>query len=198
MQLAAKHPLVEIRLDLMKLDIRKIELLAMQCRRWVVTCRPGSYTEDERTVQLSAAIHAGATYVDVEYDAEPGYRQALIDLAKRRNCSVIISYHHMELTPDVEIMEKIIQYAQAMGADIVKIAVTANSPADCARVMSLYEHHQSLIAFAMGEAGKITRVAAPLLGADFTYASIDETCFTAPGQLTASQLEVIYRLFIDN
>ena len=192
---ASAWPLVEIRLDLIHhLDPEKIDILAMQCRQWIATCRPGKYTERERTVLLAAAIRAGATYVDIEYEAEPDYRQTLIDLAKDHHCKVIISYHNFESTPDVNTLNQIIRHATVMGADCVKLAVTACSEADCARIMSLYGQHNHLIAFAMGEAGKITRVAAPFLGADFTFASVDEAHLTAPGQLTASQMEMIYRV----
>jgi len=195
MQLALKFPLVEIRLDLIKLDPPKIEMLAMQCRQWIATCRPGNLAERERTTLLAAAIRSGATYADIEYEAESDYRQTLVDLAKRLQCKVIISYHNFESTPDDDTLDQIINRSTEMGADCVKIATTANSPADCARIMSLYSRHKHLVAFAMGDAGKITRVAAPLLGADFTFASVDEARLTAAGQLTVSQMEVIYRIF---
>ncbi len=197
LQAAAARPLVEVRLDLMSLDPEKIDILAMQCREWIATCRPGKYTERERMIQLSAAIRAGAAYVDIEYEAEPNYRQPLIDLAREYRCNVIISYHHFESTPDTDILHQIIEQSKNMGADRVKIAVTAQSPADCARVMALYEQYDKLIAFAMGDLGKITRIAAPLLGADFTFASVDEAHLTAPGQLTVAQMETVYRI-LDN
>ena len=195
LQLASAWPLVEVRLDMLRLDPEKIEILAMQCRQWIATCRPDeNLTERERTVLLSAAIRAGATYVDIEYDAGPDYRQTLVDLAKEHQCKVIISYHNFESTPDTDTLERIIRHSVVMGADCVKIAVTATSPTDCSRVMSLYSQHDNLVAFAMGDAGKITRIAAPFLGAGFTYVSASEAHLTAPGQLTASQMEVIFRI----
>ena len=198
LQVAATWPLVEVRLDLMKLYLEKIEILAMQCRQWIATCRPGNHTEQERTTLLAAAIHAGATYIDIEYESESAYRQTLIDLAKQYRCKVIISYHNFESTPDIDAMNQIIRHSVVMGADCVKLAVTANSTTDCARVMSLYSRHNHLVAFSMGEAGKITRVAAPFFGADFTFVSVDEAHLTASGQLTASQMEVIYHILSEN
>ena len=197
LQLASACPMVEIRLDMFQLDPEKIEILAMQCRQWIATCRQGTLTERERTVLLSAAIRSGATYVDIEYEAEPVYRQTLVDLAKQFQCNVIISYHDFGTTPDADTLNRIITRSFEMGANCVKLAVTANSPADCARVMSLYARHDHIVAFAMGDIGKITRVAAPFLGAEFTYATVDEAHLTAPGQLTASQMEVIYRIIGD-
>jgi 3-dehydroquinate dehydratase-1 len=194
LRLAATFPLVEVRLDLFKLDLPKIELLATQCRQWIATCRPGKLTDYERGVLLSAAIRSQAAYVDIEYEADPVYRRQLIELAKKYRCKVIISYHNFDLTPNVNTLSRIIKRSKMAGADCVKLAVTANSPADCAKIMSLYGKHDNLIAFAMGDAGKITRIAAPFLGAEFTFASVDEKHITAPGQLTASQMEAVYRI----
>ena len=193
-QLASALPLVELRLDLLPLDPAKIALFAGHCRQWIAACRPGELAERERKALLEAAIRSGAAYADIEYEAEAAYRQSLIDLARQYQCKVIISYHNFESTPDADTLNRIIRHATVMGADCVKIAVTANAPADCARIMSLYEKHDRLVAFAMGEIGIITRIAAPLLGATFTFASVDEAHLTAPGQLTASQMEVIYRI----
>jgi len=194
MQLASAFPLVEIRLDLLKLNPQKIELLAMQCRQWVATCRPGNLNDYERTVLLPAAIRSGATYMDIEYEAETDYHHQLIELAKKLRCKVIVSYHNFEETPDVFILDQIIKQSIRDGADLVKIATMANSPADCAKIMSLYSNHSNLIAFAMGNAGKITRIAAPFLGAEFTFASADVEHLTAPGQLTATQMEDIFKI----
>jgi len=195
MQLASIWPFVEVRLDLLKVDPPKIDLLAMQCRKWIATCRPACHlTERERTVFLAASLRSGATFVDIEFEAQQEYYQPLIDLAKKYLCKSIISYHNFETTPDTDTLNRIIQQSLSMGADVVKIAVTANSPADCARVMSLYEHNEHLVAFAMGDIGKITRIAAPFLGAEFTFASVDESHLTAPGQLTALQMEMIYQI----
>ena len=187
--------MVEIRLDLIQdIDIQKIELLSKHCRQWIATCRPGNLPDDKRSELLEASIRSGAAYVDIEYEAEPDYRRALVELAGKHRCKVIISYHNFESTPDADALHRIIRHSTVMGADCVKLAVTANSPADCARIMSLYEQHERLVAFAMGEAGRITRIAAPLLGAEFTFASADEAHLTAPGQMTASQMEEIFRM----
>ena len=193
-KLASMFPLVEIRLDLLKLVPENIDVLSMQCRQWIATCRAGKHTERERTVLLAASIRANAKYVDIEYEAEQEYRKTLIDLAKKYQCKVIISYHDFESTPDIDTLNQIIRKSKEMGADYVKLAVAANSTADCAQILSLYAHHDNIIAFAMGEIGKITRIAAPFLGAKFTFASVDEAHKTAPGQLTASEMETVLRL----
>ena len=86
--------------------------------------------------------------------------------------------------------------AAAMGADIIKIACMARCADDCLRIMSLYHSAASrpLTAFAMGDAGRITRFAAPLLGAPFTYAAIASDAVSAAGQFTAAQMQDMYRI----
>jgi 3-dehydroquinate dehydratase / shikimate dehydrogenase len=51
---------------------------------------------------------------------------------------------------------------------------------------------QPLIAIAMGEAGKITRILGPAYGSQWTYGSIGTE--TAPGQIPVRDLEEIYRV----
>ena len=117
LRLAAMYPFVEIRLDLLKIDPEKIDILALQCRQWIATCRPGKQTDRERTTLLSAAIRFAATYIDIEYESTPEYRQPLINLAKNHNCKVIISYHNYDATPRTGTLNQIIQNATDMGAD---------------------------------------------------------------------------------
>jgi len=47
----------------------------------------------------------------------------------------------------------------------------------------------------MGQKGKITRVAAPLLGAPFAYASFKPGSETAEGQLDRKSLKTILKYF---
>jgi 3-dehydroquinate dehydratase-1 len=194
MEWAAMFPLVEIRLDLMQLDEKKIQQLAGKCRQWVATCRQGKYADGERAAQLTAAIRAGATYVDIEYEAEETYRNPLVEIAKNSGVQVIISYHNFDTTPEIPTLTAIIEQSLNMGADWVKLAVTAHSPADAANIMSLYGQYSRLIAFAMSDAGKISRIAAPFLGAPFTFAAISDIRPTAPGQLSADQMQKIFEI----
>jgi 3-dehydroquinate dehydratase type I len=60
--------------------------------------------------------------------------------------------------------------------------------------MALYEKNKNIIAFCMGQIGTITRIAAPLLGADFTYAALESKLATAPGQLIVDEMKDIYKM----
>lgn len=192
-ELLYKLECAEIRLDLMELTEEEVEqVFSIPCTT-VATCRPGKYADDERKHLLIKAIRHGAQYVDIEFEADPRLINAIREEAEDKGVKLIISYHDFHKTPSYEELERIIIQSRVMGADLVKIAVMAKSRDDCATILSLYHKHKDIIAFGMGEEGIITRVAAPLLGADFTFAALDESQATAPGQLTIEKMEKIYK-----
>lgn len=194
--------LAEIRLDgadLSPAEIREIFSLPLKL---IATCRPnpGMPTGEQRKKALLTAVEAGAGYVDIEIEAAPDFKKELIRAARLRGCRVIISYHNYENTPPKSQLEAIIGQCFSGGGDIAKIACRVNSLSDSARILSLYDreidkgNNRQIIAIGMGEQGKITRAAAPLLGAPFTYASPAGGGETAPGQLDKETLERVYEL----
>jgi 3-dehydroquinate dehydratase I len=187
----SKTEFAEIRIDQLDLsDEQFCSLFAMK-KKSIATCRPGK-DDDQRLALLKLAIESGAGYVDIEYESDVTFRTELLNYAHSHQTIAIISYHNFESTPGIKELNNIIDQSFKWGADRVKITTTATSQADCARVLSLYENYKNLIAFCMGKLGSITRVAAPLLGAEFTYASVNKSLETAPGQLSVDGLIDIY------
>jgi 3-dehydroquinate dehydratase type I len=190
--------MAELRLDLMQLDLEQVGQLLRHPALTVATCREGTFGNDERSQQLQFAIRHGASYVDIEVEADEAYRRALVEVAKRHGCKVIISYHNFEQTPGAPEMRQIIADCRSMSADVVKLVTTARSAHDSAKVLSLYEGEENLVAFAMGDAGKITRVACLYLGAPFTYASPALGLEAAPGQIAAERMSLILQQLDDS
>lgn len=188
----SKSDFVEIRIDQLDLSESQLEALCAMKKNTIATCRPGPYNDEKRMSLLKLAIDSGAGYIDIEYEAPEDYRQELVDFARKKNAIIIVSYHNFEETPERFELEHIIDKMELMGANMVKLATMANSKADNARILSLYENHTNLIAFCMGKIGMITRVAAPLLGSEFTYASLNRKLATAPGQLTYDEFLDMY------
>jgi 3-dehydroquinate dehydratase-1 len=62
---------------------------------------------------------------------------------------------------------------------------------DNARLLGLLDLGVPLVVVGMGRLGRLTRIAAPLLGSLFTYASLGAGRETADGQLDAASLERI-------
>jgi 3-dehydroquinate dehydratase I len=187
-----KTEFAEVRIDQLELTEEQLASLFSIKKKTIATCRAGKIEEPRRLALLKHALDSGAGYVDIEYESNSVYRKELIYTARANEAKVIISYHNFEMTPPEKALNKIIRESIKLGANLVKITTTAKTAADCARVMALYEKHENLIAFCMGKIGSITRIAAPLLGAEFTYASLDSNLATAPGQLNFEEMIDIY------
>lgn len=178
-------PMAEIRMDITPLAPGEVEAVFASPLPLVATFRPGKRPDSERAGALKAAIAAGAAFVDIEADARPAYRRELVRAARERGCRVIISTHSGRRPPGTERLARIRDGSFRLGADIVKIVYRAGSAADCARLLSLYATPRGnrVIALGTGRQGVATRLAAPLLGAPFTYASLRPGRETAEGQL---------------
>jgi len=109
--------------------------------------------------------------------------------------AVIVSSHNYESTPpDVE-LDAAVAAAWEAGADIVKIATTAQSFADARRVLGLLERRKGpTVALAMGEHGVVSRVLAGKYGGFLTFGALDAARQSAPGQPTCAELRGRYRL----
>ncbi|MDR2423202.1 MAG: type I 3-dehydroquinate dehydratase [Prevotellaceae bacterium] len=183
----------EIRLDLSSIDGEEIRRLFSCGKPLIATCREGAYGKNQRLERLTAAICAGAAFVDVETEADDDFRATVVALAKQHGCRVIISFHDFEGTPSVAKLEATVEQCRAQGADIVKLVTTACTTADSSKVLSLYSRfpNLSLIAFAMGCKGLITRVACLYLGAPYTYVAISDDRTVASGQISLVRMKNI-------
>jgi 3-dehydroquinate dehydratase / shikimate dehydrogenase len=166
-----KHAdLVELRLDTVS-DPDVAGALAGRRLPVILTCRAawegGSFkgSEDERRRLLEQAIDQGAEFVDIEWQAR--FEDLIARTSGRR---IVLSSHDFEKTP-CDLPER----ARAMrstGAEVIKIAATANRLTDCLRLLELASasDRERTILIAMGEAGLISRVLPGKFGSAWTYA----------------------------
>ena len=77
-----------------------------------------------------------------------------------------------------------------------KIITTAQELEDNLTVLQLISEFPEvkLISFAMGPLGFLSRVLCPLVGGEFTYASIEKGKESAQGQITVRDLVKIYEM----
>ena len=176
-------PFAEIRLDRMHLSSTEVAAVFSGHKRLIATCRPGEAPKEERKGLLLAAIDSGAAYVDVEVDAEASFRDEIKARARKAGCTVIVSFHDHSKTPEREELAARVATCFEAGADIAKIACRAHTDRDNARLLGLLDHGGKIVVVAMGAKGRIVRVAAPLLGSPFTFASLSEGRETAEGQM---------------
>ena len=183
--------MAEIRLDLNDFTEGDIRQIFSHNTPTIATCRPDVKGTDYQLWQLEAAIKAGAKYVDIEIETKQAQLNSIIALAQENSCKVIVSYHNFDNTPGLKELYNIMDQCFNRGADIAKIVTQSNSQNDNARLLSLYSDERPLVALGMGDLGKLTRIVAPLLGAEFTFAAMDEGKATAPGQIRYSDMIAI-------
>ncbi len=161
----------------------------------------------EAEAKLITAIHAGAAFADLEIEAPPMMSKRLRRETRESGTVFVRSYHDFSGTDSVEALRALTEKCFAIGADIAKIVTTAvpDIPgndsrqtegsglvqnASVFRVLSLYDHFDpaKLIAFAMGEPGKESRIQCLAKGAPYTYAALNEDEAAAPGQMSTEEM----------
>lgn len=175
--------MAEIRLDLALLEEEQIKAVFSAHDKLIATCREGEYNDLERARLLEIAVLHGAAWIDVEADASPQFRERMIKLASSSGTALILSRHYYTHTPGQEELTGAVDEMLGDGADIAKIAAQVNEPSDAARLLSLYTVPGKIVSIGMGPLGVITRIAAPFLGAPFTFASAGDDLSTAGGQI---------------
>ncbi len=159
---------------------------------------PGS--ERERIALLKQAVALGADLVDIEArTAKPLLKELKAEIERHGSrAQLIISHHDLKATPSEGALRKRFDCCNEIGADIVKICTYAREMEDNLRVLGLIPYArkrgQTIIAFCMGEKGRISRVMAPLLGSYLSYASLDKGAESAPGQLTIRETREILKI----
>jgi 3-dehydroquinate dehydratase type I len=197
--------LLELRIDTMQ-RVQLKKLLARNEEGLLVTNRKkaegGNFSgeEKERVSFLMEAVELGAGYVDLEIGTDKALIAALqkkIQACEDRS-KLILSYHHLDGTPSVKDLRKELEEGYRAGADIVKIVPRAKKIEDNLSVLSLLpfarRSQKEIIAFCMGERGRISRVMAPLMGSYLTYASLTKGEESAPGQMTVKELNQIFKI----
>lgn len=190
--------MAEIRLDRCPLDIEEIEsLFSSSDTPLVATCRvvdDGNGTWEEAEEKLTAAVEAGAAFLDLEIEAPKEVGKRLRRACTEYGTTMIRSSHFFAGTPSDDVLRNTVEKCRKFGGEIVKIAAMAKSGEDVARVLGLFSQEQTtqrqaeLIAFSMGETGRASRLECLRLGSPFTYAALNDNEAAAPGQWTYSEM----------
>lgn len=187
--------LFEVRIDL--IGDGWTELVKQLNRPWIACNRSaeegGKWEGDEarRIDELVKATKLGADIVDIELNTR-NLKAAIPVIKKKAKC--LLSFHELEKTPSLDRMKGIVQRELEAGADICKVITTAQRLEDNLTVLQLIAEFPKtkIVSFAMGPLGLASRILCPLVGSDFTYASIEEGKESAPGQITARELRKLY------
>jgi 3-dehydroquinate dehydratase/shikimate dehydrogenase len=182
---------VELRLDFRATAVDFKRLVPFTQCAWLATSRrpqdggrwPG--TEEERQIVLRQAIVSGAfEWVDLETDIADSIRR--FGSVKR-----VVSYHNMIETPAD--LEQIYERMLKQDADVYKLAVMAQHPADNVRVLQLQKNApKPTLAFCMGDIGFPSRFLAVKYGAPWVYAAFNKERGVAPGMPSVEEFKTTY------
>jgi 3-dehydroquinate dehydratase/shikimate dehydrogenase len=191
---------IELRIDhFEKIDLEALKIFIQSCTLPVMfTVRRNDQggvfrgTEEERLALLESLCALQPAYLDLEYDVPSDFRKKLFD--GYPNVSFLSSYHDFSQTPqDLSVIFKKIKTPHA---HIYKMAFAAKSSLDALRLLEFMQSHtanEKIIGITMEEEGKLSRILAPIAGSFLTYATMTEGHSTAPGQITAKEMQEIYR-----
>ena len=189
--------LFEVRIDLIGDGWQ--ELIKQLNKPWIACNRKadegGNWKKDEakRVDELLKATELGAEMIDIELRTA-NLAETIRLIKPRTKC--LVSFHDLQGTPSFDEMKKIVQRQLESGADLCKVVTTAQSFTDNITVLQLISAFPDtkVVSLAMGHLGSVSRILCPLVGGDFTYASIGTGKESAPGQVTVTDLRKIYEM----
>ncbi|WP_279081419.1 type I 3-dehydroquinate dehydratase [Lactobacillus apis] len=129
--------------------------------------------------------------VDIELFHEEKRIESLVSEAKNYNVVVIMSNHDFEKVPAKDVIEFRLKKMANLGADVPKLACMPHNVED---VLTLLEatnevHNEienPIITMAMGDIGKVTRIAGQVFGSSLSFGAVGKS--SAPGQLSIEEL----------
>ena len=190
----------EVRFDFLKADQipDALEMIKKYLKRIVCTLRPkgegGKFDGDEK--QRIAILKLIAEYnpflLDVEFDTLKK-NASLAKYLKSTGTVLLVSWHDFKKTPSSQNLDKRLKQMSRFSSHL-KIVTTAKKIDDSTRMLELYakKGENTLISFAMGDLGRISRILCLYLGSPYTYVSLGKA--VAPGQFSIGEIKRIINL----
>ena len=202
--------MLEIRLDTLFLSgtlvlekIKKINLPVIltirhsnekkpQCR--YCSSDTNIFTESKR-LSLFLRYIPSVEYIDIEFNA--CIRNEIVDIAKKYQKKIIISYHNFDTCPSDVKINKMIKQCEKIDGTIFKIATKLMCLSSALKFMqycSSYRIQEQLIFIPMQKTGILFRIFGFLYGVNFTYGTLS-TQDSFIGQLSIQDIAHYHNIF---
>ncbi len=195
-----KSDYVEIRFDFLKAEQipQVLETVKKDLKKIVCTLRPktegGKFAgkEKERLSILKLIAEYNPFLLDIEFNTMKQNKN-LVKYLKTTKTKLLISGHDFKKTPSLTELKKKLNQMRKFSSN-VKIVTTAKSTEDSTRVLQLYSKKENinLIAFTMGNPGRVSRILSLYLGSPYIYVSLGKP--VAPGQFSLDEVKRIINL----
>jgi len=192
-----KSDYAEVRFDFLKTDEipKTLEIIKKDLKKVVCTLRPKSEGgkfeggEKERIAILKLIAAYDPFLLDIEFNTIKKNKE-LARYLKSTKTKLLVSWHDFKKTPKFSELKSMMDQMTKFSHN-VKIVTTAKSVDDSTRVLQLYSKNEknNLIAFAMGDSGRVSRILCLYLGSPYTYVSLGKP--VAPGQFSVDEVKKI-------
>jgi 3-dehydroquinate dehydratase-1 len=195
-----KSDYAEIRFDFLKTEEipQTLEDIKYELKKVVCTLRPKSEggkfegSEKERISTLKLIAEYNPFLLDIEFNTIKKNKE-LAKYLKSTKTKLLISWHDFKKTPKFSELKNKMNLMSKFSHN-VKIVTTAKSAKDSTTTLQLYSQNKksNLIAFAMGDNGRLSRILCLYLGSPYTYVSLGKPI--APGQFSVDEVKKIISL----
>ena len=192
-----KSDYAEIRFDFLNPNLvpDALQQIKKDLRKCVCTLRPvsegGKFEggEKNRISIIKLIAEYNPFLLDVELNTLSKNKN-LRRYLKNTGTDILVSWHNFKQTPSNSALKKKLTQMKKISNNI-KIVTMAKSINDATQVLSLYKNNNTkLIAFSMGNYGRISRILCLFLGSPYTYASLGKPI--APGQFSVDEVNSIF------
>jgi len=184
----------EIRFDFLNPESipETLDMIKKDLKKCICTLRPSSEggrfsgTEKNRISIIKLIAEYNPFLLDIEFNTIKKNKN-LLRYLKSTNTDLLVSWHNFKQTPNASMLKK--QYFKMKKfSNNIKIVTTAKTVNDIPKILSLYDNKNTgLIAFCMGDIGKVSRLLSLFLGSPFTYVSLGKPI--AVGQLKLDEVK---------
>ena len=192
-----KSDYAEIRFDFLNPNTvpDALQLIRKDLRKCVCTLRPVSEggkfagSEKNRISIIKLIAEYNPFLLDVELNTLTKNKN-LRRYLKNTGTGILVSWHNFKQTPSISVLKKKLAQMKKISNN-VKIVTMAKSINDATQVLSLYKNNDTkLIAFSMGNYGRVSRILCLFLGSPYTYVSLGKP--VAPGQFSVDEVKSIF------
>lgn len=153
-------------------------------------------SDDAYAALLQQAVQSGLIdALDIEYFRCQDDMELVMELAKEKGVTIVMSSHDFQKTPPLEELKQRLLAMKRRGADVAKLACMPQCAADVLTLLQATEHVKSLypdeplITMSMGQLGVISRISGEVFGSAMTFGTVGTA--SAPGQLDAADLRQV-------
>ena len=192
-----KSDYAEIRFDFLNPNTvpDALQLIRKDLRKCVCTLRPVSEggkfagSEKNRISIIKLIAEYNPFLLDIELNTLTKNKN-LRRYLKNTGTGILVSWHNFKQTPSISVLKKKLAQMKKFSNN-VKIVTMAKSINDATQVLSLYKNNDTkLIAFSMGNYGRVSRILCLFLGSPYTYVSLGKP--VAPGQFSVDEVKSIF------